>query len=340
MGIRGLHTCLLKTVPDCIQNTDWSLWRGKRIGIDIQCFLYRAIANRLSPLEIIAKQIVAFKSLQITPVYIFDGKPPEEKDSVTKKRRVERQDAIELLETLRLKLNEEKDTVNHELLTTQIHEIESKFPVLSFEVKDEIKKFLYATGSMFISPKCEADALLAYWYRRGVLDAIISFDLDFLPRGCKLLVPKHISSAPGENWLYYDPEHISLALHMNTDQFTEFCVLLGSDYTPSLPIVAWKTALSSIQRFESLASVWGRHTFLNWRCDDHKSRFTAEVEQLKKAKAILNGEFDNPDTLMETVQWAKWNAGVQCPEISTLDEFRRTYGTAWNPTWWTVLACT
>ena len=337
MGIRGLHTCLLKTIPDSIQSVDWSQWRGKRLGIDIQCFLYRAIANQLNPLEVIANQIVAFRSLGITPVYVFDGKPPTEKDSVTQKRRQERQDAIDLLESLRNQLTDVCDEIVRTDLLSKIHEIESKFPVLSFEIKDEIKKFLYASGSMFVNPNCEADALLAYWVRRGVLDGVVSFDLDFIPRGCSLLVPKHISAKPGESWYLYDPVTICKGLTMNCDQFVDFCVLLGSDYTPNLPIVAWKTALSGIQRFESLATIWGRHTFSNWRRNDTASQFNMEVEQLKKAKAILKGEFDDPDTLMESVQWAKWNAGIQSPELVALDEFRRTYGTNWNPEWWTIL---
>jgi flap endonuclease-1 len=333
MGIRGLHTCLVKTVPNTIRTVDWAEWKGKRLGIDIQCFLYRSIANKLIPLEVIVQQIVQFKELGIVPVYIFDGKPPSEKESVTQKRKSERQEAFELCEELRANLNHETDLTNRDLLTDKIRDLESRFPTLTYEIKDEIKQFLYASGTMFISPNCEADTLLAYWVRRGVLDGVVSFDLDFLPRGCRLLVPKSANEAPSGSWLEYDPIEICKALKLSTDRFTEFCVLLGSDYTPTLPIVAWKTALQSIQRRETLSAIWAKHTFNNWRMMENHKKFCEDVEMLKKAVTILSGEHDDPTTIMENVQWTKWNAGAQAPEQNTLDEFRRQY-TNWNPNWW------
>jgi 5'-3' exonuclease len=335
MGIRGLHTCLIKTVPYSITTVDWTEWRGKRLGIDIQCFLYRAIANQLKPLEVIANQIAKFKGLGITPVYIFDGKPPEEKNPVNVKRRADRQEAVDLCEELRASLDRETDTEIRDSLVNKIHDLESRFPILTYETKDEIKKFLYATGTMFISPSCEADTLLAYWYRRSVLDAVVSLDLDFLPRGCRLFVPKHIGLGPGDVWSDYNPVTICSALRLTQRQFVEFCVLLGSDYTPNLPIVPWKFVLQNIQRKESMESIWSKHTFCNWRKSDSNSKLESELDLFRKAAAILNGESDSVDCLMESVQWAKWNAGIQDHEEATLDEFRRA-NADWNSEWWTL----
>lgn len=337
MGIRGLQTCLVKTVPNSIKPVQWDKWRGLRVGIDIQCFLYRAIANNLQPLKVIAEQIAALKKLGITPVYVFDGKPPSEKDYVTQKRKSDRQEAHDLCEEMRQSLNHETDLANREILAEKIHDLESRFPSLPYEVKDEIKQFLYATGSMFINPTCEADTLLAYWVRRGILDAVMSFDLDFLPRGCKLLVPKHVSVSPGDAWSEYDPVQICAALKLSTTQFIDFCVLLGSDYTPALPIVAWKTALYSVQRNESITAIWAKHTFSNWRKTEDHEKFGTDIEMLKKARAILSGENDDPSTLMEGVQWTKWKAGFQAPERGTLDEFRRRHQT-WNTEWWALFS--
>lgn len=335
MGIRGLHTCLVKTTPDCIQTVDWSEWSGKRLGIDIQCFLYRAIANHMSPLKVIANQIAHFKQLNITPVYVFDGKAPTEKDTVMQKRRSDRHDANEMCESLRQSLIHETNPEIRESVSVKIRDLESQFPTLTYEIKDEVKKFLYATGTMFICPSCEADTILAYWFRRSVLDAIISFDLDFLPRQSRLLVPNHISSL--NSWSDYNPVDICRALRMSQLQFVEFCALLGSDYTPELPIVPWKSALHSIQKKESLATIWSRHTFNNWRQSNSNEKFQAELDMFTKAVLILNGELDDPACLMEGVQWAKWNAGSQEPETLTLDEFHRKYDD-WNSEWWALFA--
>jgi len=335
MGIRGLNTCISKTAPHSIIPVKWDDWANKRLGIDIQCFLYRALAKHLSPIDIIAEQIAHFRLLKIEPIYVFDGKPPSEKDSVVNKRKIERSEAMKRCHDLRESLNHETDIENQKLILLKIREIESEFPNLTYEMKDEIKKFLYAAGIMFVAPACEADSILAYWCRRGILDGVVSFDLDFIPRGCNLLVPKHITSRPGDTWNFFNPIKIKEALHLDESQFVDLCVLMGSDYTPTLSIVPWKLALTSLQRNESLCDIWARHTFCNWRRQDSHEQLESELEIFYKAKLILKGFGDTPESLMENIQWDKWNAGLQESEQASLDEFKKAYPN-WDSQWWTL----
>lgn len=333
MGIRGLNTCIIKTAPHTITNVEWTDWSGKRVGVDIQCFLYRALATHLAPIDIIAAQIAHFRALNIEPVYVFDGKPPAEKDSVVNKRKLDRSDALKRCDELRLSLNHETCAENRDSILAKIREIEAEFPNLTYEMKDEIKKFLYACGAMFVSPTCEADSILAYWCKHGILDGVVSFDLDFIPRGCNLLVPKHITAVPGTPWNYFNPAKIIRGLSLDESRFIDLCILMGSDYTPSLPIVPWKMALTSLQRSESICDIWARHTFCNWRRKDSQERLESELEMFCRAKMILKGFGDTPESLMEGIQWSKWDAGIQKPEENTLIEFRKTHAD-WSPQWW------
>jgi flap endonuclease-1 len=335
MGIRGLNTCISRTIPDQVKPVIWKSLKKGRLGIDINCFLYRALASHLSPLKIIAEQLVKFKQLGITPIYVFDGRPPLEKDLVVVKRKADRLEAIALKERLQETLLLTTDEKNRESLLKQIHDLESLNPVLTYEVRDEIKKFFYATGTMFVTALAEADSLLAYWYKRNVIDGVVSFDLDFLPRGSVLLVPKQIEEPPGGNWLYYDPVFVRRGLRLNETEFVDFCVLLGSDYTPNLPIVPWKTALHSLQLKESISTIWARHTFSNWRRTDSKDCMNGDLELLLKARDILLGSDERPDTLMEQCQWNKWNSGSK-KEPALLKEFSINYSD-WPTTWWSSL---
>jgi len=335
MGIRGLNTCISRTVSEHVKPVIWKSLKKGRLGIDINCFLYRALASHLSPLKIIAEQIVKFKQLGITPIYVFDGRPPLEKDLVVVKRKADRLEALALKDKLKGSLLLATDEKQRDSLLKQIHDLESLNPVLTYEVRDEIKKFFYATGTMFVTALAEADSLLAYWYKRGVIDGVVSFDLDFLPRGSVLLVPKQIDQAPGDSWLYYDPVFIRRGLRLNEIEFVDFCVLLGSDYTPNLPIVPWKTALHSIQSKESISAIWARHTFSNWRRTDSKNNMVSDLELLLKARDILLGSDERPDTLMEDCQWAKWNGGSK-KEPALLKEFSITYSD-WPASWWSSL---
>ena len=335
MGIRGLNTCITRTIPDQVKPVIWKSLKKSRLGIDINCFLYRALANHLSPLKIIAEQIVKFKQLGITPIYVFDGKPPSEKDLLVIKRKADRLGAVLLKEQLQKSLDAETDLKIRESLLLQIHDLEMHNPILTYETRDEIKKFLYATGTMFVTALAEADSLLAYWYKRNVIDGVVSFDLDFLPRGAVLIVPKQIEEAPGGNWIYYDPVFIRRGLRLNEQEFVDFCVLLGSDYTPNLPIVPWKMALQSLQYKESLTSIWARHTFSNWRRSDSNENMNIDLTLLLKARNILLGIDDCPDKLMDVGQWAKWKGGFK-REPAIIKEFRLLYSD-WANEWWSSL---
>lgn len=332
MGIRGLHICIKKTVPETVKTVDWSLWANCRVGIDISCFLYRALSKGLLPLEAIAQQIAYFRDHKINIVYVFDGKPPVEKDLVNDKRFQERRNATDKCTELKSRLLLETDCVKQACILTEIREIESRFPILTVAVKDEVKRFLEATGTMFIVPNCEADTLLAYWYRRGVLDAIVSHDYDFIARGCKLLAPKQsqcIDVCEWSQWEYYDPLAIRNRLSLTESQFVELCVLMGSDYTPGLPIVPWKLALSSLHHNESIETIWARHTFSNWRQKDVKTKLLGEIDVLYKAKRILGGVDDIPESMFE------WTKRMHEPNTEALHEFKKLY---MNFDWKSILA--
>jgi len=305
MGIRGLNTCITRTTPESIKTVKWTDYENTCIGIDITCFLYRALASHLNPIDIIAAQLVGFKNLNVKPIYVFDGKAPQEKDIVVTKRRNDRNEALELCAKLKESLALETDISALDLIKRSINEIEEKNPVLTYEIKDEIKQFLYITGTTFVTASGEADSLLAYMFKRNIIDAIISLDLDFIARGTILLVPSHITCSPGGLWSQYDATLIRRGLRLSEDKFIDLCVLIGSDYTPDLTIVPWKTALTSLRSGDSISEIWARHTFSNWRRSDSGLMLKTDVDRLKKARNILLGLEDTADTLLDQVQWRK-----------------------------------
>ena len=305
MGIRGLNTCITRTTPESIKSVKWTDYENTCIGIDITCFLYRALSSHLNPIDIIAAQLISFKNLKIKPIYVFDGKAPQEKDIVVTKRRNDRNDALELCAKLKESLALETDISALELIKRRINEIEEKNPVLTYEIKDEIKQFLYITGTTFVTASGEADSLLAYMFKRNIIDAVISLDLDFIARGTVLLVPTHITYPPGGIWSQYDATLIRRGLRLSEDKFIDLCVLIGSDYTPDLTIVPWKTALASLRVGDSISEIWARHTFSNWRRSDSGLMLKTDVDRLKKARNILLGLEDTADTLLDPIQWRK-----------------------------------
>jgi 5'-3' exonuclease len=337
MGIRGLNTCITRTTPESIKSVRWTDYEECCIGVDITCFLYRALSSHLNPIDIIANQISSFKKLKIKPIYVFDGKAPQEKDIVVTKRRNDRNDALELCRKLKESLALETDLATLDLLKSKINEIEEKNPILTYEIKDEIKQFLYVTGSTFVTASGEADSLLAYMFKRNIIDAVISLDLDFVARGSVLLVPNHISSCPGGPWSQYDAALICKGLRLSAEKFIDLCVLIGSDYTPDLTIVPWKTALFSLRAGDSISEIWARHTFSNWRKSDSNVILLKDVDRLVKARDILLGLNDNPETLLDSSQWLKClnNSFVETDGITIL---KKKYPQFTNTMWDTIIS--
>lgn len=253
----------------------------------------------------IREQLSAFATLGIYPIYVFDGPPPAEKEAVVAKRRDDRRAAVAKIAELRSQMD--NDVQRSRRLENEISLLESAHPQLTYEMKDEIKALFDEQNIDYINSTSEADTVLAHLYRRSMIDYVASFDLDFLARGVQLVIPSSILAAPGQNWTLLDPVRIQNALGLTDRQFLDLCVLMGSDYTPNLPIVPWSVALRSLQRRMGLEEIWARHTFSNWRrCGtDIETKTNTEIKLLYDARDILSGQHDRPDSMIESFKWGQ-----------------------------------
>ena len=78
MGIKYLNRILRSQCSDAIQETHlWNL-RNKKIAVDISIYMYR-FKTEDALIENIYLMVSLFKLYKITPIFVFDGKPPEEK---------------------------------------------------------------------------------------------------------------------------------------------------------------------------------------------------------------------------------------------------------------------
>jgi flap endonuclease-1 len=264
--------------------------------------MYRALSAKTAPIKVIASQIVAFRQLGINMIYVFDGPPPIEKEQTAETRRDSRKNAAAQIEQLRVKLNELScDSSDYETVANEINRLEISYPQLTYEMKDEIKSLLDIAGIRYINAKHEADSVLAHLYRREQIQAVASFDLDFLARGVRLITPRNVLDEPGFPWTLIVPEEIYRALGLSEQKFVDLCVLMGSDYTPNLPIVPWSIALQSLRQGMSVERIWSRHTFSNWRrspCGIAKQTVD-ELELFKRARMILSGQGEPDDSISE-----------------------------------------
>lgn len=315
MGIRGLSGWIHWAAEKAVIPPDWEKWRGKRIGIDILGFLYKAKALKISPYVYVARLVLACRQLSITPVAIFDGRPPDEKKVALQHRSSVRQVSDTKKKIL------ENDLYTVPMNTKQRAVVEKTLKTLTLnttyltsEERDIVKQIFYACGVLSLNASGEADNVLAYFAKRDMFDAVISNDLDLLARGVEHLLVPDSFAFPGQSsgWTYYSLSNILKTVNFTYTQFLEMCVIMGSDYTVGLKSLQYRSAYWSIKYMGTLDAA-------------AKSLGITALEPYKIAYAILNGENDTPEKLMGEKQWDKWSAGKPVSELESLTVFRKCY---------------
>jgi len=297
MGIRGLKQWLERQSSPV--TPDWTRFEQTTIGIDLLPFLYNAKKKSKCIITRVAEIINMLRSKQIEPIVFFDGKPPSEKKDVVKER-FDGRKQIEVL-TQELETGPDRVTVEEELKRLQaIH------PTVSYTERDLVKKFLYTMGVRYVNATGEADSILAYWSRTNVLSAVISPDMDMLPRGINHLIMPNEK----EEWVLYNLPTILSDISLSLEQFQIMCVLMGTDYTKHVRPIHVRTAYSLVKNpIHTLRDIWRG----------------SDLPLLERAKTLLEGTEDTLQSLLSEKERTRWLADSPSVEPEEFEVFQHTY---------------
>jgi len=243
MGVRKLKEWINWIVPEAKQSPNWDDLSGKCVAVDIMNIIFDVKGIKIPLLPYIALFISELKKLNISPVFVFDGPPPDIKKSITTKRQEKTFAAKALIDKgeTKINLNTYRDSI-----------------VVDRNDRQNVKKLCYACGIPFINAKHEADDVLANLSKTGEVYAVISSDMDMLARGVKLLISPDIMYRqilyPGESfgWIEYDLTLILKKSRLNESQFTKMCVLMGCDYTEGCISINYHSAYMMAKRFDNI----------------------------------------------------------------------------------------
>ena len=312
MGIRGLAGFLKWKLPQSRRNLSWASWSGKTWAIDISCILYRARSAELEPITVVAYLLSRMRAFGITPIVVFDGKPPNIKSNILDQRRDQREAANKEVLALEhiLDVSADMSHMDKALTEKRISELNSRNPVITGSDKDLIKQLLYGAGVLFISASGEADDILGLLARTNRVDAVVSTDTDMLARGVPTLIYPEVPDISVLTEIH--TEKILTLLDLTYEQFIDACVLMGTDYTGN----KFKTRPPA----EAVASVKRGDPFL-----EH-DRSIIEV-----AKASLMGTDKTLEQLLNPYQLAKFLQGAPTREPDTLTTMSLEYD--WPADW-------
>jgi hypothetical protein len=328
MGIRGLTGWIKWTMGDT-KSVDWSHWKGKKIGVDILGFLYKAKAQHYNPLLYLARFIAACKKHDIHIVPIFDGKPPDEKREALKQRSALRTQSVAKKQVLmedmeHVPMSDEQRTV----VVSALRTLELNASYLTSEERDLAKQLFYACGIIPFNATGEADTVLAYFSKREEFAAVISNDLDLLARGVETLLVPDNYALPGDasGWNLYSLPDILAHTKLSYSQFVDMCVLMGCDYTAGHKSLPYKSAYWSIKYGMGIEYALKKHGIIN-------------TEPYKKATELLSGTSETQESLMGSKQWDKLLLPLPQCESETLANFRKSQLTTLTDSEY-ILLCT
>ena len=158
MGIKFLNHFLRENCPKSINCIHFSELSGKRIAVDISIYLYKYEANN-TLLENIYLMLATFRHFGIIPVFIFDGKPPDEKRELLKRRKEDKLIAQTEYNNLSVKLDTLNSTVDLDVslvnseeelkqeIISEMVSLKKQFITITREQTNNVKKLMRAYGA-------------------------------------------------------------------------------------------------------------------------------------------------------------------------------------------------
>jgi len=205
----------------------------KTIVIDISIYMYKYQADG-TLIENIYLMLSLFKYYNIIPVFVFDGKPPNEKQTLLKQRYMDK--VIAEAEYSRLKILLEQEQImsskDKNDIVSEMAILKKKIIYITKKQVANVKALIDAFGGIYYDAPNEADELCALLVLKNKAWACMSEDMDMFVYG----VPRVIRyfSLLNHTIVLYNTSSILHDLNMSQKEFSKLCVLSGTDYNLSI----------------------------------------------------------------------------------------------------------
>ena len=268
--------------------------KNKTIAIDSMNILYQFLSSiRLrdgSPLRNSKGEITStyngifYKNIymlenDITPVWVFDGKPPELKTKTREERKKVKEKALEDY----IKAKEEGNIADMQKYAKRINYLEPS-------IVENSKKLLDLMGIPYIDAPSEGEAQCSYMVKKGDAYAVVSQDYDALLYGALRTVRNITASNKPLELIELD--EVLETLNVSLDNLIDMAILIGTDYNiggikgigpkKALDIVRnnkIKEYIKYIDNYEEIKNIFKNPKIT----DDYDLKLkTPDIERLKK----------------------------------------------------------
>lgn len=232
MGIRQLNKYLLKNCcnSSSIRNIHFSELTNKKLSVDISIYLYN-FESRGNLINGVYEMINTFKFYGIIPVFIFDGKPPDEKKYIIQERKNKKEKNKERIEELNSELNNLDNNISLEEknnILSNIQKLERQTIFITREKIEQVKNIIRISGATYYDAPQEADELCSILAIREQVWGCISEDMDIFIYGCPRII--RYFNLFNKTAKLYNLENILYDLNISFNNFKQICILSGTDY--------------------------------------------------------------------------------------------------------------
>lgn len=224
MGVKGLSKFLKEHIPKAINKRKLSELSDSVVAIDTNYYIYKYTISTDDFVKKFASQYLHLTSFGIKPLYVFDGKPPSEKQRVIDKRK-------------KVNLKKNIEVTNNSIKT--------------------LKKFFKEHDIPYLECLAEADFICSQLSRHDVISGCISDDMDFLTLGCKYLYREYFQYS--DEIVEYSLDEI--LKEFTKEQLIDISIFLGCDYCDRVQDSVNRCYTISVydlfKKHSTLENVWG-----------------------------------------------------------------------------------
>jgi 5'-3' exonuclease len=267
MGIKGLAEFLRKKCPLAFVPTELSQYRGLRVAIDVPIYAYKYAFYKTSPSDVdtvlngfLRHHRSWTERYGMTCIYVFDGPAVAAKrfehDRREKARSSLKRKQLSDLEELKAEAEEYITQGNSMQLFSvqlQMEAVNRRSTSVSSTEYDCLKELFTEKKIPFCVGEGDAEKKCAALCLEGAADIVATEDYDVLVCGAPRVL-RNVTKSPEEVHL----QTVLDSLQFTMQQFVEFSVLCGSDFTTYLPNVGPAAAYKAIQTYGSIESFFSK----------------------------------------------------------------------------------
>ena len=280
MGIGKLNELLRSKCRSVFVPRPLTQFSGKRIAIDANNWIYTTLSvahrrvvdvtdvavsdpDRSQILKLwltsVMDSVCLWLTYGITPVFVFDGEYPEEKEETRRQRREKKQslfsEIVKLKEELR-SLDILSRTPEH---INRLRSLMRQCFYLDPVELELLKSLLHGIGIPILRAKSEAEQLCASLCIEGKVTAVFSADTDTLIHGCPLLLTEFTETviSPETESKVHQVMTVSLrdvlqSLEIPFSTLVDLAIMAGCDYNESIKQLGIERAFKLMKTYRSI----------------------------------------------------------------------------------------